>query len=64
MNHDCIRDVLIYVERVDFMILLIPILILKSYSHDDIAYHVEKLIEANFLNAYEVGTFSGRGYII
>lgn len=65
MNNECIRDILIYLERMDFYDFVdTSSIIIKSFSHDDIAYHAEKLIEANFLNAYEVGTSSRRGYII
>lgn len=65
MNHDCMRDILLHLENLNFDDLVeTNSIVIKNYSHEEIVYHVEKLLEAQYLNAYNVSTMSGRGYII
>jgi len=52
LNHDCVRDVLLFVEEnlpyghyVDFSAIEIP-----DYSREDLLYTADKLIEADYLN--------------
>ena len=52
LNHDCVRDVMIFVEEnvpyghyADFSSVEI-----KDYSHEDIIYAADKLLEANLLD--------------
>lgn len=52
LNHECIRDILLYLEEnlnYDGEIVMNNIS-LKSYSHDELLYTCEKLKEAGYIN--------------
>lgn len=56
LNHDCVRDVLLFTEEIGlndtaFADNLFNSDRLKKYSQDDITYTVLKLVEADYLSA-------------
>lgn len=52
LNHDCVRDVLLYLEdNLSYgNFVHSSDLKIKSYSHEEILYCIDKLFEAGFLN--------------
>ena len=52
LNHDCVRDVLLYLEdNLSYgNFIHSSDLKIKSYSHEEILYCIDKLLEAGFLN--------------
>ena len=55
LNHDCVRDLLLFVEEnlnygdnLDASTVEI-----KKYSHEEILYSADKLIEANYLSGFK-----------
>lgn len=52
LNHDCIRDLLLYIEENSSYSNKIDLdtVILKNYSTEEILYTADKLIEANLLD--------------
>lgn len=54
LNHDCIRDLLLYIEEnLNYCDELeINRLHLKSYTQEELLYTTEKLAEANYLTYY------------
>lgn len=68
LNHDCVRDVLLYVEEnANYNVRISTNSIkLKDYSIEEIVYTIEKLSEADFLNMTSVSTMGKQipGYIV
>lgn len=68
LNHDCVRDVLLYVEENANYNLRISTnsIKLNDYSIEEIVYSIEKLSEADFLNVTNVSTMGRQipGYIV
>lgn len=65
LNHDCVRDSLLVIER-DFSINDMVRLNefektpdLTNYSHDELLYCLSKLYEADFVQAKEIRTVEG-----
>ena len=59
LNHDCIRDLLLYIENKSSYSNLIYLndITLNGYSTEDIIYTADKLIEAKYLNCKYAKTF-------
>lgn len=68
LNHDCVRDVLLYVEEnANYNVRISTNSIkLKDYSIEEIVYTIEKLSEADFLNVTSVSTMGRQtpGYVV
>lgn len=59
LNSDCIRDILITVETMDYgAVCTLPMLCEKlcNYSEEELNYHCLQLIDAGFLNAKAINT--------
>ena len=66
LNHDCVRAVLLYLEKnleLNSSIYSADIKI-KKFSNDDIQYSVQKLIEAGFVNFLDTRTLDHYYYSI
>lgn len=68
LNHDCVRDVLLYVEEnANYNVRISTNSIkLKNYTIEEIVYAIEKLSEADFLNVTSISTMGRQvpGYIV
>lgn len=56
LNHDCVRDLLLYIEKnLSFNDEIeINRLKLGNYSTEELLYTAEKLVEANYLKSYNI----------
>lgn len=60
LNHDCIRDLLLYIEENSSYSNKINLnyITLKNYSTEEILYTADKLIEANLLDCIRANQFT------
>lgn len=63
LNHDCVRDLLLYIEEnLSYGYYIDPATVeIKKYSHDEILYSADKLLEANYLDGIKK-TYIGSQY--
>jgi|AKZA01.1.fsa_nt_gi Hypothetical protein (DUF2513). len=63
LNHDCVREVLLCIEEnMELNDQILPNqLVLHNYTYDEIAYTVQKLIEAGFIKGKDQGTMDDAG---
>lgn len=56
LNHDCVRDILLYLESIPYDPMLINSkdIELPKYSYEEILYSLKKLKEAGFINMTKV----------
>jgi len=70
LNQDCIRDVLLAIEKLGtpdtrlFLDDLSNSEFCEKYGINDLGYTVSKLIEAGFINASPINVQGGKGFII
>ena len=69
LNHDCVRDFMLYLEdnlELDDSIESYGLAnILKDYAPDEVVYSISKLVEAGYISGISVKTLaSGPSYII
>lgn len=60
LNHDCVRDLLIHIEEhLSYGFYMdVSVVELKNYSHEELLYAADKLLEANYLignKRYSIG---------
>lgn len=60
LNHDCVRDLLLYIEEHSSYDTKIDVnkLKFKNYSNSDLIYTADKLFEANYLNCIKSNQFN------